>query len=505
MAEDKKDQIQENEDVLDFKDAKNMTVGEAVRKDSEIKAGVTEEDSVLDKYIKQHRSEVVSQKFESKKTDFDNLDTAALDDFIKKQRDELSKSGLIEDNFQVKNPTVEEKVEETKTVQTELVPSPESDSPAKPQFEEQEEQVESVQEKHSETERPVPDYLEDAQKNEKIPFYKRKGLILGVLFALLFVIFGSAYGLNRLNKNNNKAVASSSSSSKKVSKASSSSEQKQTKADKKAFDDKYATFFTDANKTKIKNSELSKLPELETLLKKLEKTTYYKSAKEKYDGLKRQIDAIQAVNSKFDSAAVVDGAKTSATVKSSANFDDLSSQTLNTGNANLDAVLQDVISDGRKQLSARSAATSSTDSNQTTVAPAQEAANQSETAPAQAATTNGTTIGSIAGASGYGLSNYDPAILQRDRSRVPYNDSAIADAGNAAWTFNSGVLEKIIATSQARGYITGNNFILERVNIINGNGYYNMFKPDGTYLFSINCKTGYFVGNASGNSDALDY
>lgn len=66
-------------------------------------------------------------------------------------------------------------------------------------------------------------------------------------------------------------------------------------------------------------------------------------------------------------------------------------------------------------------------------------------------------------------------------------------------------LRKILEISRQRGYITGNNFILERVNIINGNGYYNMFKPDGTYLFSINDKTGYFVGNAAGHSDALDY
>lgn len=65
--------------------------------------------------------------------------------------------------------------------------------------------------------------------------------------------------------------------------------------------------------------------------------------------------------------------------------------------------------------------------------------------------------------------------------------------------------EKIVATSQARGYISGNQYILEPVNIINGNGYYNMFKPDGTYLFSINCKTGYFVGNGKGYADALDY
>ena len=81
----------------------------------------------------------------------------------------------------------------------------------------------------------------------------------------------------------------------------------------------------------------------------------------------------------------------------------------------------------------------------------------------------------------------------------------IDDANNEAWNFTQGTLENIVAISQQRAYITGNQYILEKVNIINGNGYYNMFKPDGTYLFSINCKTGYFVGNAAGNSDALDY
>ena len=43
------------------------------------------------------------------------------------------------------------------------------------------------------------------------------------------------------------------------------------------------------------------------------------------------------------------------------------------------------------------------------------------------------------------------------------------------------------------------------MNIVNGNGYYNLYKPDGTYLFTLNCKTGYFVGNGSGHADDLDY
>ena len=81
----------------------------------------------------------------------------------------------------------------------------------------------------------------------------------------------------------------------------------------------------------------------------------------------------------------------------------------------------------------------------------------------------------------------------------------IDDVNNPAWTFNPGVLENILNISRQRGYFTGDQYILEKVNIINGNGYYNLFKSDGTYLFSINCKTGYFVGNAKGHADNLDY
>ena len=65
---------------------------------------------------------------------------------------------------------------------------------------------------------------------------------------------------------------------------------------------------------------------------------------------------------------------------------------------------------------------------------------------------------------------------------------------------------KFLATSRSRGYITGNQYILERVNIVNGNGYYNLYKPEWEpNLFTLNCKTGYFVGNGSGHADALDY
>ncbi|MEE1326190.1 MAG: hypothetical protein U0K25_06115, partial [Streptococcus sp.] len=95
MSEKKDMPSSEEKDGLNFEDVKNLTIEEAVRKDSEMKAGITESDGVLDKYIKQHRDEVTSQKFETKLSDFEDLDTKALDNFIKKQREELVNSGIV--------------------------------------------------------------------------------------------------------------------------------------------------------------------------------------------------------------------------------------------------------------------------------------------------------------------------------------------------------------------------------------------------------------------------
>ena len=71
---------------LDFEDAKDMTVQEALQKHKEIEAGVTEDDGLIDKYIKQHKDQVDAEKFESQGSDFENIDTSSLDSFIKKTK-----------------------------------------------------------------------------------------------------------------------------------------------------------------------------------------------------------------------------------------------------------------------------------------------------------------------------------------------------------------------------------------------------------------------------------
>ena len=620
MSEDKTQNSYEESQELDFQDAKEMTVGEAVRKEAEINAGVTETDSILDKYIKQHREEVTSQKF-SKKIEADG-DTSPLDAFIQKQRQEFADSGLIgqtlaneSTNSMTADETVipitsgfgttETKADDTQApIDSEITVKPESESSetiitstnadrfitseaekfdlgealtatttSTNQQVDNTAMVDNVDDPEPESTLPADDkasepqaskpLLEDVEVSETIdseaiattvagvtgvkadeakatpkvsmtvsrpsaedkissgsispshkgvfdgdiPVYRRKGVVIGALTVLALAIIGGSYALYKVTHSQSAKTTSTASSA-----VISSSSKGASASDNKAFEDMYKNFFTDDEQTKLANDQFGKLSDLEKLLKKLEKTKYYDAAKTKYDNLKKQIEAIEKVNSKYESDALVDGSyNASISVKSDANFNDLSERVTNTGNASLDSIIQEVIKGGKTQLEEKGKAASAT-----SAVTASESVN---TATPSGDNTSGAANSGVTGAAGgvssgtaatstvvtRGIMNYNPSILQRDRSRVPYNANVVADTSNPAWTWADGVLDKIIATSHSRGYFSGDNFILEPVNIINGNGYYNMYLPDGTYLFSINCKTGYYVGNGSGHSDKLDY
>ena len=620
MSEDKTQNGYEESQELDFQDAKEMTVGEAVRKEAEINAGVTETDSILDKYIKQHREEVTSQKF-SKKIEADG-DTSPLDAFIQKQRQEFADSGLIGQTLANESTnsttadetvtpitsgfgTTETKADDTQApVDSEITVKPESESSetiitstnadrfitsetekfdlgealaatttSTNQQVDNTAMVDNVDDPKPESTLPADDkasepqaskpLLEDVEVSETIdseaiattvagvtgvkadeakatpkvsmtvsrpsaedkissgsispshkgvfdgdiPVYRRKGVVIGALTVLALAIIGGSYALYKVTHSQSAKTTSTASSA-----VISSSSKGASASDNKAFEDMYKNFFTDDEQTKLANDQFGKLSDLEKLLKKLEKTKYYDAAKTKYDNLKKQIEAIEKVNSKYESDALVDGSyNASISVKSDANFNDLSERVTNTGNASLDSIIQEVIKGGKTQLEEKGKAASAT-----SAVTASESVN---TATPSGDNTSGAANSGVTGAAGgvssgtaatstvvtRGIMNYNPSILQRDRSRVPYNANVVADTSNPAWTWANGVLDKIIATSHSRGYFSGDNFILEPVNIINGNGYYNMYLPDGTYLFSINCKTGYYVGNGSGHSDKLDY
>lgn len=478
MEENKNKLPLENEKVLDFEVAKDLTIAEAVKKHKEIEAGVTEDDSLLDRYIKQHRTEIESQKFETKVNHLPLVESSADEKVDAVQTTSLSNA--VPEELLVVGKAVTEQVEVPTAPLEETIVAGAAVADS----------IATVSQ-----EQEVDDWgqAEEAEKDRKKKIY-----FWSALAALFVTILATAFmWLNSVNKSTTE-TASSSSTSQTSTSANSSAD-----ANSLAFEQLYASFFTDSSLTKLKNSEFGKLAELKALLDKMDKNSdSYKKAKEQYDNLEKAIAAIQAINGQFDKEVIVNGEiDTTATVKAEASL-----SATNTGISSVDSLLASVVNFGRSQQEV--AASSAT----AVAAPAENSqaasASAETTAPAstESSVVSDGVVGAISGAATiYGIPVPEGVALQRDRSRVPYNQAMIDDVNNEAWTFNPGILENIVAISQQRGYITGNQYILEKVNIINGNGYYNMFKPDGTYLFSINCKTGYFVGNGAGHSDALDY
>ena len=320
-----------------------------------------------------------------------------------------------------------------------------------------------------------------AQSSEK-PKSKKKWVILSILACIFLLILGSGYYIYKQIARSSQEIQSQSAGTGLVS--------NQTVLDQ--FNTLYDTFYTDENKTALKNSQFSQLSQLKDLLGKLEGAREYSLVKSKYDSLETQIKAIEDINAQFETPVITDGVlDTNAKVKSDAKFTEVK-----TGNTEIDKLLDKAISLGKSQQS----------STETTTVSEASTASQTESTPSteSSSTTPARETSPRNNAANSGLSS-EGVNLQRSVSRVPFNQSAISDSSNPAWEFNDGVLEQILATSRARGYITGNQYILERVNIVNGNGYYNLYRPDGTYLFTLNCKTGYFVGNGSGHANDLDY
>ena len=445
---------QEQESILDFEVAKEMTIGQAVRKSEELEAGVHEDDNVLDKYIKQHRQEIEAGKF-------------------------AATTQLTEENIEI-----EEKEDLEEVLDTEMPIIDETDVPDS-EIQDLDAEVSQAFSDEVVSDSRLEDELtevaeENASESEEKPKSNKKVLIgLVSVFAVAGIAATAYFAINR-NHATRTTSDSSSQTSQKTSSNSSSSENKALKS----FNSLYDSFFTDKNKLAIKNSSFANLEQLKTKLESLKNSKEYTVAKAKYENLVKQVSAIQAVNAQFETPVIKDGVlDTNAKVKSGATF-----TVTKTGNDNLDKLLSSAISQGKGQQTLTSQGASSVDS----------PSSASQEAPVASADQSANTNAGI-GQTSTGVA------LQRNLSRVPYNQALINDAANAAWSFNPGILENILQVSRERGYITGNQYIIEKVNIINGNGYYNLFKPDGTYLFSINCKTGYFVGNGPGYADALDY
>ena len=441
----------------DFDEAKELTVGQAMRKNEEVKAGVLASDSILDKYVKQHKDEIEADKFSVRQEKKEELvETQSLDELIQEVRESQEGTDVYS-----------EEVSSSEEITTPLF-NGEDEKGMDP--------LVVVDEFLSESSKEVEDnenlFLldqNDSRKSKKKIFF-----VLVSLLLTMIICIGGYYVYRQVSRSTKEIQTSQSTSN--------------SQADSEEFNNLYDAFYTDINKTALKNSQFDQLSKLKSLLDKLEGSREYALSKSKYDSLASQIKAVQDVNALFETPVLTDGVvDTNAKAKKGATFTETK-----TGNTELDKLLNKAISLGKSQQTTTSSSSqqaSSTASSETSPSTSNSSSNERREASSEV----------NMGLSSAGIS------LQRSVSRVPYNQSAIDDSGNSAWEFSPGVLEKILETSRSRGYITGNQYILERVNIVNGNGYYNLYKPDGTYLFTLNCKTGYFVGNGSGHADALDY
>ena len=450
------------ESKFDFDEAKDLTVGQVIRKNEEVEAGVLPEDNILDKYIKQHREEIEADKFETRQFKKEELQEAQAQEELTQEVSEITEDSA-----------------ETTSSDVILPPLGEENQDLEPLVLEKQEPAEIADEKEEE-ETALLSRSAQAEPETTSNSKKKRVFVIGSALAAALILAGSYYIYRQVNRSNQAIQSSQSSSS-----------NQETQATLQEFNTLYDAFYTDANKTALKNSQFDKLKQLKAQLDKLEGSREHTLAKSKYDSLEAQIKAVQEVNNQFETPAITDGVlDTNAKVKADAKFTEIK-----TGNTELDKLLDKAISLGKSQQTSASSSSSSSSSQEssstTTDSSTSSSSASSSSAPASRPESGG-------------LSS-DGVNLQRSASRVPYNQTAVDDSNNPAWTFADGVLEQILATSRARGYITGNQYILERVNIVNGNGYYNLYKPDGTYLFTLNCKTGYFVGNGAGHADDLDY
>ena len=470
----------DQEPQFDFDEAKDLTVGQVIRKNEEVEAGVLPEDSILDKYIKQHREEIEADKFETRQFKKEELAaTQSLEELIQAVR-ETSDTTADEELGE------ESSIDATDTNSSDFVLPP---------LEEKSQKIEPLvvtkegvdeDDEVQEDETVLLSRATAIETETEADSIKKRVMIIASVLIVIVILLGSYFVYRQISRSNQQIQSSQSASTDQA-----------TQTALQEFNTLYDAFYTDSNKTALKNSQFDKLSQLKTLLDKLEGSREYALAKSKYDSLATQIKAIQDVNAQFEKPAIVDGVlDTNAKAKSDAKFTDIK-----TGNTELDKVLDKAISLGKSQQTSASSSSSSETSKSSSSQASENTAN--ETSPSSSNTAS-TETRSTRSEVNMGVSSAGVAV-QRSASRVSYNQSAIDDSNNSAWDFADGVLEQILATSRSRGYITGNQYILERVNIVNGNGYYNLYKPDGTYLFTLNCKTGYFVGNGSGHADALDY
>lgn len=310
--------------------------------------------------------------------------------------------------------------------------------------------------------------IKEGTKSEEKRSHK-KPIVIGVAVVALLAAGGGGFAVYEGNQQHQARVA-------KINK-------QQTEA-VNTFKKSYNEFFVDNKHTALKNVNFDMLTSLDKNLNSIsENTGDYKHYQSEYKNLSNDIFAIQKINAIFDKPVIVDG-KFDETVKVKSNA---SVPAVSSKNPTLNNLLKQAVSLADSQLKAE---TASEQSSSSTAAPAP---NNNNSTTNQGSTSTAT--------SGVYSQNPSGKAPNSSNSRVPVQN---VNPNDPAFSWTAGVLNTVLSTCQARGYISGSNYILEPVAIgTSGDGWYNLYRPDGTYLVSINCKTGYFVGNGAGHASAV--
>ena len=438
------------EKVLDFVKASDLTI-EEIRDIAEAQENINKEnESVLDAYIRQHRGEIEASKKIRKEDIIDHLNELA------EKNPQTTSINDKADEKEVPNNIVNLVInkEETK------------------------ENLENSSEKNN---LKKPDEASDLEESKT----KSRKTWMYVLLALLALFAAGGIAVTQANK---KAAMEREEQTLKAANL---------KKKEDNFESLFNTYYTDNKHTAVKNDKINSLSDLKDSLEKTKDTDKYSEFKGEVDNLKKQIDSLNVINSKFNKPVIVDG-KLIKDAHAKANVDFVVNKS---GLPELDQTIDEAVAMGKKQQSedikkaeeakkkaeedkkkAEEAKKKAEEDKKAQDAAAQATAQQAQTDQQQSAANNQAQGGTD------------------NLSRVPINQAAIDDTSNPAWLWKDGVLDGIVNSSRQRGYIKGNEYYVTPVNIINGNGYYNMYKSDGTYLFSINCKTGYYFGNGSSTS-----
>ena len=610
MTEEKDKNIKNSgEKVLKLGDVSDFTVGEIVKKAQRVDKENSESESVLDKYIRQHRGEIEAVKnqalekyiqTERKKMDQEEdgdseeevtsaeeksaeasetqaSETDSTDSTDSKEAETVAPSK--ESNFKEKNksefdeveiaddvppvipvpvnlsekesaadqaeetesqvedfPELSNQVPDSKEEVAETSPTEESVSIVDEELENSIEANENVQDEEKEsapieeaqlsqeevvvplekapvagetvpTPLPVTPVVESeasAQEEQSEKKKNKKPLIIGLCALVLLAAGGAGYALYNHN-NNEKAVNQAA---------------VENKANLNAFNKAYDEFFTDSDHQVLKNSNFDQLSALKNKLKTL-KGSDFDTAETKVNALEAQIKAVEKVNALFNKSAIVDGElNKEAQVKEAVSIPAVP----NTENEKLNKVLAQAINLAKTQQSEAKAkeeqAATATQNNAATQ-PGNQTSDQTAGTSASTDTSNGTTgattqqqtdknaaqggASSATAVAADGAQN--PTGATPDNSNARVQPQANLNPQDPAFTWNPGIRDKVLNIARQRGYISGNDFILLPVAIhtmtsgfMAGQvaGYFNLYRPDGSYLLTINNKTGYFFGNGKG-------